>query len=70
MLSGKLSKSDKLAQIDHSQIDYPPFRKNFYIEVRCCHPPRPQCAAVCACAGVILGADGAAGMTSPCALTL
>lgn len=33
MTSGKLSKADRLAQIDHSTIDYPPFRKNFYIEV-------------------------------------
>jgi len=33
VISGKLSKSDKLAQIDHSQIDYMPFRRDFYIEV-------------------------------------
>lgn len=32
--SGKLSKSDKLGQVDHSTIDYPPFRRNFYIEAQ------------------------------------
>lgn len=31
--SGKLSKGDKLAPVDHSTMNYPPFRKNFYIEV-------------------------------------
>lgn len=31
--AGKLSKGDKLAAVDHNTIDYPPFRKNFYIEV-------------------------------------
>ena len=28
----KLSKADKLGAVIHSDIDYPPFRKNFYIE--------------------------------------
>ena len=28
----KLSKADKLGAVVHSDIDYPPFRKNFYIE--------------------------------------
>jgi ATP-dependent RNA helicase DDX46/PRP5 len=31
--AGKLSKSDKLGVVDHATINYPPFRKNFYIEV-------------------------------------
>ncbi|GIL79866.1 hypothetical protein Vretifemale_9037 [Volvox reticuliferus] len=31
--SGKLSKGEKLVAVDHSTINYPPFRKNFYIEV-------------------------------------
>ena len=31
--AGKLSKGDRLSVIDHSTIDYPPFRRNFYIEV-------------------------------------
>lgn len=31
--AGKLSKGDRLTVIDHSSIDYPPFRRNFYIEV-------------------------------------
>ena len=31
--AGKLSKGDRLGQVDHSQIDYLPVRKNFYIEV-------------------------------------
>ena len=29
-----MSKSDKLGAVDHSKIDYPPFRRNFYIEVQ------------------------------------
>lgn len=32
MTAGKLSKSDKLGQVDHSTIDYPPFRRSFYME--------------------------------------
>lgn len=32
--AGKMSKGDKLAAVDHSTIEYPPFRRNFYIEVR------------------------------------
>lgn len=32
--AGKLSKGDKLSAVDHSTIEYPPFRRNFYIEVR------------------------------------
>lgn len=32
--AGKLSKSDKLGQVDHSTIDYPPFRRNFYMEAQ------------------------------------
>lgn len=32
--AGKLSKSDKLGTVDHSKIDYLPFRRNFYIEVQ------------------------------------
>lgn len=31
--SGKLSKGDRLGVTDHSKIEYPPFRRNFYIEV-------------------------------------
>ncbi|GMH39795.1 hypothetical protein BSKO_07693 [Bryopsis sp. KO-2023] len=31
--SGKLTKGDKLGQINHAEIDYPPFRRCFYIEV-------------------------------------
>jgi hypothetical protein len=34
--AGKGSKGDRLGIVDHSTITYPPFRKNFYIEV-CCH---------------------------------
>ncbi len=33
--AGKLSKSDKLTAVDHSTINSPPFRRNFYIEGRC-----------------------------------
>jgi len=31
--AGKLSKGERLTVVDHSTIDYPPFRRNFYIEV-------------------------------------
>ena len=31
--TGKLSKGDKLGIVDHSTIEYPAFRRNFYIEV-------------------------------------
>lgn len=31
--AGKLSKGEKLMAVDHSTIDYPSFRRNFYIEV-------------------------------------
>ena len=31
--TGKLSKGDKLGQVDHAAVEYPPFRRNFYIEV-------------------------------------
>ena len=31
--AGKLSKSDKIGLVDHSKMDYAPFRRNFYIEV-------------------------------------
>jgi len=31
--AGKLSKGDKLGFVDHSKVSYPPFRRNFYIEV-------------------------------------
>ena len=31
--AGKLSKGDRLGVADHSTINYPPFRRNFYIEV-------------------------------------
>ena len=31
--SGKLSKGDKIGVVDHSLIEYPPFRRDFYIEV-------------------------------------
>lgn len=31
--SGKLSKGDKMGVVDHSAIEYPPFRRDFYIEV-------------------------------------
>ncbi|CAI9109223.1 OLC1v1009001C1 [Oldenlandia corymbosa var. corymbosa] len=30
----KKTKAEKLAVVDHSKIEYPPFRKNFYIEVK------------------------------------
>ncbi|CAK9856590.1 unnamed protein product, partial [Sphagnum jensenii] len=30
----KKTKAEKLAIVDHSKIQYPPFRKNFYIEVK------------------------------------
>ncbi|XP_051132280.1 DEAD-box ATP-dependent RNA helicase 42-like [Andrographis paniculata] len=30
----KKTKVEKLSIVDHSKIDYPPFRKNFYIEVK------------------------------------
>lgn len=33
MRAGKGSKGDRLGLVDHSTINYPPFRKNFYIEV-------------------------------------
>ena len=33
-MAGRMSKSDKLGAVDHSKIDYPPFRRNFYIEVQ------------------------------------
>lgn len=33
-LTGKLSKSDKFTAVDHSTIDYPSFRRNFYIEAQ------------------------------------
>lgn len=32
--AGKLSKGDKLMAVDHATIEYPHFRRNFYIEVR------------------------------------
>lgn len=32
--AAKLSKSDKLGQVDHSTINYPVFRRNFYIEAQ------------------------------------
>jgi ATP-dependent RNA helicase DDX46/PRP5 len=31
--AGKLSKGDRLGPADHANIDYAPFRRNFYIEV-------------------------------------
>jgi hypothetical protein len=31
--AGKTSKGDKLGAVDHATIEYPPFRRNFYIEV-------------------------------------
>eukprot|EP00889_Picochlorum_renovo_P007745 jgi/Picre1/34775/NNA_002241.t1 len=31
--AGKLSKGDKMGVVDHSTMSYPPFRRNFYIEV-------------------------------------
>lgn len=31
--AGKLSKGDKLGITDHTKMNYPPFRRNFYIEV-------------------------------------
>jgi ATP-dependent RNA helicase DDX46/PRP5 len=31
--AGKMSKGDKLAAVDHAAVEYPPFRRNFYIEV-------------------------------------
>ena len=33
MRAGKGSKGDRLGIVDHATINYPPFRKNFYIEV-------------------------------------
>ena len=32
-MAGKLSKGDKLGVVDHSKINYAPFRRSFYIEV-------------------------------------
>ena len=32
--AGKMSKSDKLGQVDHSTMNYPPFRRSFYIEAQ------------------------------------
>ncbi len=32
MQAGKASKSDKLMVVDHSKVNYPPFRRHFYIE--------------------------------------
>jgi hypothetical protein len=31
--AGRKTKGDKLGVVDHSKIDYEPFRRNFYIEV-------------------------------------
>ena len=31
--AGKLSKGEKLGVVDHSTMDYAPFRRDFYIEV-------------------------------------
>lgn len=31
--AGKLSKGERLAVVDHSTMEYPPFRRRFYIEV-------------------------------------
>jgi hypothetical protein len=31
--AGKLSKGEKLMAVDHATVDYPPFRRRFYIEV-------------------------------------
>ncbi len=33
-MAGKASKADKLGAVDHSKIDYPPFRRNFYTETQ------------------------------------
>lgn len=33
LIAGKLSKGDKLVAVDHATVQYPPFRRNFYIEV-------------------------------------
>ncbi|KAI3433563.1 hypothetical protein D9Q98_003374 [Chlorella vulgaris] len=33
LIAGKMSKGDKLTAVDHSTLSYPPFRRNFYIEV-------------------------------------
>ncbi|KAL4419032.1 hypothetical protein ABPG77_010019 [Micractinium sp. CCAP 211/92] len=33
LIAGKLSKGDKLMAVDHASVQYPPFRRNFYIEV-------------------------------------
>ena len=33
-MAGRASKADKLGTVDHSQIDYPPFRRSFYIETQ------------------------------------
>ena len=33
MRAGKTSKGDKLGPVDHSKMNYRPFRRNFYIEV-------------------------------------
>lgn len=35
--AGKMSKSDKLGQVDHSTMNYPPFRRSFYIEAQELH---------------------------------
>jgi hypothetical protein len=31
--AGKLSKGEKLTQVDHATMEYDPFRRRFYIEV-------------------------------------
>ena len=33
-MAGRASKADKLGTVDHSKIDYPPFRRSFYIETQ------------------------------------
>ena len=33
-MAGRASKADKLGTVDHSKIEYAPFRRSFYIETQ------------------------------------
>ena len=33
-MAGRASKADKLGTVDHTKIDYAPFRRSFYIETQ------------------------------------
>ena len=40
--AGRLSKGERLGVTNHDEIEYPPFRRNFYIEVSL-HSSRSSC---------------------------